>query len=143
MRPLAAATTVTGGMIAGGLALCGCGLDVVESHADTLAEYDDHGWLPASLLPPSTRDIDTRNNLDLNYSTGSFRFDAAVAARFTAGVREGAQPRSRFRDWNETIADARKDGQSVWQYAEDQTEWTFFCELAVARCEYMMWWVRP
>lgn len=124
------------------LATTGCELDVVHTHYDTLADYDDRGWLPASLLPPSTRDIDTRNNLDLNYSIGSFRFEAAEAARFTAGVRSGAQSRSPFRDWNETIADARKDGQSVWQYAEDQTEWTFFCELAIARCEYMMWWVR-
>ena len=125
------------------LATAGCELDVVHTHYDTLADYDDHGWLPASLLPSSTHDIDTRNNLDLNYSTGSFQFEAAEAARFTAGVRRGAQPHSPFRDWNETIADAQKDGLSVWQYAEDQTEWTFFCDLAKARCDYMMWWVRP
>jgi len=138
MRPFAAVT-----MITGGLALCGCDLDVVETHADTLAEYDDCGWLPASLLPPSTRDIATWNQLDLNVSTGSFRFDPSEAERFTRRVRRGAPARSRFGDWSDTVADARQAGLSVWQYAEDYAQWAFFCDLTVARCEYRMWAVQP
>ena len=139
MRPLAAVATRT----AGGRVRCGCDLDAVETHADTLADYDDHGWLPASRLPPSTRDIETRNNLDLNISTGSFRFLPSEAERFTRRVRSGAPSRSRFGDWSDTVADARAEGLSVRQSAEDQTERTFFRDLPKARCEYMMGWVRP
>ena len=139
MRPLAAVAT----MIAGGFVLCGCNFDVVETHADTLAEYDDRGWLPAKRLPPSTRDIRLENDVDLNFSVGSFRFPPAEAGRFMQDVRSGVPSRSPFAHWSEIVDDARKDGLSLWQYAEEGGAWAFFCDLSKARCEDMMWSVHP
>lgn len=136
------ASTAAVVMIASGLALCGCDLDVVETHADTLAEYEDRGWLPAQLLPPSTHDIDLENNVDLNYSIGSFRFLPAEAGRFMQGVRSGVPPHSPFRHWRQIVADAREEGLSLWRYSEEGAEYAFFCDLSEARCEYWMWSIR-
>ena len=53
--------------------------DVVERYYPTraAAEKDrlfERGWLP-EIIPPSSRRIKTRNDLDLNTSTGEFYFD--------------------------------------------------------------------
>ncbi len=138
MRTVVAAVV----MVTGALAVCGCDLDTVETHADTLADHDDRGWLPAKLLPPSTRDIDLENDVDLNYSIGSFRFPPVEAARFMLGVRSGVQSRSPFKGWSKIVDEAREDGRSLWQYAEEDSEWAFFCDLSEARCDYWMWSIR-
>lgn len=135
MRTVVAAVV----MVTGALAVCGCDLNTVETHADALADYDDRGWLPTKLLPPSTRDIDLENNLDLNYSVGSFRFPPADAGRFMQGVRSGVPLHSPFENWSEIVDEAREDGLSLWQYSEEGSEYAFFCDLSAARCEYWMW----
>src|SRR5688572_19822129 len=48
-------------------------LTVEDARRDGLLE---RGWLP-DVLPPSARDIDVSNNLDINTSTGSFKFNPA------------------------------------------------------------------
>ncbi len=54
-------------------------LDTVESRYDSYATADAdrlfaRGWLPP-IIPGSSREIVTKNDLDLNLSEGGFRFD--------------------------------------------------------------------
>jgi hypothetical protein len=60
------------------LVLAACDSDVVSSHYATLAQARanqlfDKGWLP-DVLPPSTYDIRTSNDVERNTSVGEFRF---------------------------------------------------------------------
>ena len=62
------------------------------------------GWLP-EIIPPSSRDISMRNDLDLNTSTGEFCFDAADHAGFVTHLDrasqrdEGGSTAYVFQDW--------------------------------------------
>lgn len=100
-------------------------MDIVHHEFATRAEYDAHPpWLPG-ILPPSAYRIVTHNNLDLNTSSGEFRFAAADAAAFY-----GAMTPIRPDDTDEDLL--------YWRHAEEGYEWSFSCERDASRCAYIM-----
>ena len=115
-----------------------CNVYVVTTRYETLAAYEDRGWLPTEILPPSTRAILTENNLDTNTSRGHFEFDPKDAAVFLAKVKAG--PPRWLSDAKEadTFAGFRTSGMTVWHYSESGNEWALFCDLDAARCDYRM-----
>lgn len=123
---------------------CGCGMlpsDVVEHTYPTLADARrddlfDKGWLP-DILPPSTVEIRTENNLDLSISSGEFSFAPEEASLLMAKLKPGAAP-MKYVDWEKTIEEYAGDGYAAWSYRDDDTMWTFFCDMSIARCEYLM-----
>ena len=125
--------------------LCACDLqaDTVESGYATLAEprqdeLFERGWLP-DILPPSTRDIRTNNNLDHNTSTGEFSFDPKDAPAFTARLKPGTFPAMKFADWNDIVDAQAASGRRAWSYrGGGEHGWVFFCDLRKGYCEYML-----
>ncbi|GAB3368226.1 hypothetical protein [Massilia agri] len=97
--------------------------DVVKSRYATLqAARDDSlfegGWLP-DILPPSSQDIVTVHNLDLNEASGEFRFAPEhypwLLARTRPAVRQGREMRI---------------------VSQDDDTWVFDCNGAEGRCSY-------
>ena len=133
-----ASRRLRGGLAIALVALAGCGLDIVETRYPTLASYDDRGWLPREVLPPSTRDILTVNNLDLSTSEGHFSFDPVDLPLFLRQV-SATPPAPKGFEHSKRLADeARSNGLSVWYYANPYESLMFFCDLDAARCEYDM-----
>jgi hypothetical protein len=123
-------------------ALSGCALDIVETHYATLADYEDRGWLPREVLPPSARDILTVNNLDLSTSEGHFSFDPADLPRFLAMV-DAKPPRPKaFERMSWFSKKERAKGRSLWHHESSDMRILFSCDLDAARCDYVMWTVR-
>lgn len=122
------------------VSLTGC-WDVVTTHYDTLAEFKDkdHGWLPADLLPASTHDITTRNDLDFNTSSGEFSFDPGEAANFLAQLKPGAPTQSPYENWDRIVRRHDQSGRKAWTYNSEGTLWVFFCNRDEGYCEYDMW----
>ena len=102
------------------LLLFGC--DVVTSRYATLddARRDrlfERGWLP-DILPPSTRNIQASNNVDVNTSEGEFSFDPVDYAAFAARLQ---------------IA---PDG--TFQYSSGKYTWKFSCDSRRGFCRYAL-----
>lgn len=114
-------------------------LDVVEKRYDTLAEFEDKGWLPKEILPPSARNILTVNNLDINVSRGRFEFDPNDVPMFLAKVKAAAQMRPTNPDWSDATGEFHEAGLSAWHYSDGSSDWALFCDLDAAYCEYRMW----
>ena len=124
-----------------GSLLIGC--DTVTSHYDDMEEAKadrlfERGWLP-NILPDSSVDIVTSNDLDLNYSTGHFAFDVEDGPLFYAQLSKGLPTYSRRRDWNEIVRDFPKDGHSHWWFENERATWAFFCVEEEGRCKYYAW----
>ncbi|MDP5240949.1 hypothetical protein Q9Q94_15510 [Uliginosibacterium sp. 31-16] len=114
--------------------------DVVTTHyrdlkAATEGDVIARGWLP-SILPASTVNIRTSNNLDLNTSEGSFSFSTSDYPTFSE--RTGLfSPPARFVDLVDLM---RSKGFDVLSFnsTEDHSFWIFFCKPQVGYCEYAM-----
>lgn len=122
-----------------GMSLTGCEEYVVTKHYGTLAEYEDHGWLPAELLPASAHHITTINDLDINHSSGEFSFDPREAATFQAQLKPGAPTESPYVNWNKTIKRHDRSGRKAWTHNDGGSLWVFFCDSDKGHCEYDMW----
>lgn len=132
-------------LLAVSLILGGCGYltDTVANNYDTLADARadrlfERGWLP-DILPETTTDIRTSNDLDISVSVGEFRFPRADAAAFYAKLQPEAPESSPLRDWNEIVVDYSRSGHTKWQYRDSDTTWAFFCTPKADRCEYRAW----
>ena len=73
--------------------LSGCD-DSVPLNYSTRAEAEAEslfvrGWLP-EIIPPSSRDISMRNDLDLNISNGEFSFDATDHDGFVTNLKRAS-----------------------------------------------------
>jgi hypothetical protein len=72
-----------------------------EAEAESLFA---RGWLP-EIIPPSSRNISMRNDLDLNISNGEFSFDASDHDGFVAQLErassrdEGGSAAFSYQDW--------------------------------------------
>lgn len=96
--------------------LAGCD-DSVRLEYATKAEAESEslfarGWLP-EIIPPSSRQITMKNDLDLNVSEGEFKFDATDHEAFISKLErmqsldvEGFSAYS-FEDWTFFISDGR------------------------------------
>jgi len=72
------------------LLLTSCG-DIVSNRYATYSEAQreggfDRGWLP-DIIPPSSKDIITNNDLDLNTSEGEFVYDNVDLSRFLSHLK--------------------------------------------------------
>lgn len=126
---------------------CGYFSDTVTHKYGTLAEARTeglvaNGWLP-DVLPASTTDILTSNNLDLNFSTGDFAFSAADAPDFYRRLAQGAPARAPFESWEDTVNDYEESGYTALSYSEDVGTWAFFCHAKKGKCDYFFWLRRP
>jgi hypothetical protein len=114
------------------LLLGGCS-DVVITNYYTLAEARearrfDRGWLP-DILPESSRDIRTSNDLDLNRSEGEFFFDPSDFSAFTARLSRATAPNST----------RKSDGSyELFEYFDGKSTWTFKCNASAGHCMYSL-----
>jgi len=125
------------------MAMAGCETEVVEHRYPTLADARaDHlferGWLP-DVLPPSSVDIRTVNNLDVDTSSGSFGFQPSEASLLFGRLSAGASMKAPFSGWPATLADYEKRGFTAWSYRDQYSHWAFFCKSGAGRCEYTTW----
>jgi hypothetical protein len=120
--------------------ICGCNLDVVERHYANLEIAKGKTWLPESILPPSTRDIDEQNNLDLNISSGEFHFSSSDATAFFDRLSSNKPSKVPFENWEEIVGGHIKDGGYV-RYYQDQEglDWAFFCAPSQDHCHFDGW----
>lgn len=128
------------------LALAGCETYFAENRYATLAAAKaDHlferGWLP-DLLPPSSVDIHTVNNLDASTSTGSFRFVPSEGPLLFGKLAAGAPAEAPVSDWPITLANYEQRGFTTWSHRGDDRHWVFFCLASAGKCEYTMWATR-
>src|SRR5688572_23700134 len=105
-------------IIACALALLGC--DVVTDRYATLqdARSDSlfqRGWLP-DILPPSSHDIRTSNDLDLNVSSGEFHFSPQEFPDFTASLRAYTSRDSPLESLNGDISRLMRQGFRPYEY---------------------------
>jgi len=127
------------------LATAGCDYvsDTVTDRYATLADARadrlfERGWLP-NVLPASTIDIQTVNNLDTNTSTGQFLFAPSDGPAFLTKLTAGVPMESRFAHWPRTVAKYIEQGFTPWRYRDEDTTWVFFCLPAAGKCEYFAW----
>lgn len=117
------------------------GGDVVTSNYATLSEARAegpvaHGWLP-DILPPSARQILTKNNLDLNTSVGEFRFASVDYHAFAAHLRPYSSHSVPCLDGYVEKMQARSYQSGV--FSAETSTWLFVCKPKDGYCEYMMW----
>ncbi|MDX6084051.1 hypothetical protein ACLMM6_13790 [Xanthomonas campestris pv. incanae] len=129
--------------ISGLTVLSTCTLDVATNRYATLADARadqlfGRGWLP-DVLPESSFNIRTINNLDLNTSDGEFLFRPDDSHHLFQQLHRGAPKNVRSPEHSDTISAKEHRGYSVWSLQKDQTTWVFFCRAADGRCIYTMW----
>lgn len=79
----------------------------------------ERGWLP-NILPPSTERIVTRNNLDLNTSTGEFYFNP-----------------EHWADFQKYLTPDNKN-PATWHFREHASVWKFNCDSTMGYCRYVL-----
>ena len=117
--------------------------DVVTSRYETIAaaradRLFERGWLP-DILPPSSHNIRTSNDLDLNTSEGAFAFKSSEYAAFAAGLRPYSSMDTPFVGFETKVAEMQADGFNAAVFEEERSIWVFFCNAEESRCEYIMW----
>ena len=128
-------------VVALALTLLGC--DVVTNRYATLqdARADSlfqRGWLP-DILPPSSHDIRTSNDLDLNFSSGEFYFSPKEFPDFTAVLHAYTGRESPLEYLDRDISLLTHRGFKPYEYVTADTVWVFLCNAERGVCEYRMW----
>ena len=101
-------------VLIGIFALAGCFSDVVTSNYATYEEavtdnLFDRGWLPSN-IPKSSKNIETKNNLDLNTSTGEFTINMEESNNFFAQLKS---------------TDKINNGYTTYKYTKGYRTWVF------------------
>jgi hypothetical protein len=119
------------------LLVCGCS-DTVSSRYETRAEAEadklfQRGWLP-SIIPQSSCEITTKNDLDINESEGEFTFSPDHAKEFTNHLRRMEASEVSGTD------SVRFMERGYWPHAyrDEDSWWTFFVNSEKGHCEYRM-----
>jgi hypothetical protein len=117
--------------------------DSVTNHYSTLEEARadrlfERGWLP-EMLPPSSYDISTENDLDVSRSKGVFSFTPEEFDPF----RERLELVAPLHEWEwGSIAVAVEAhvarGYPVYLHRESDREWIFLCIPERGLCNYYM-----
>jgi hypothetical protein len=95
------------------------------------------------LLPPSTYDIRTTNDLERNTSVGGFRVAPAELPLLESHLQPFVSASHHFTGHFEgEIKAYLAAGRPVYQYAENGSTWVFLCNGDDGRCEYTMWFKR-
>ena len=83
------------------------------------------GWLP-EIIPPSSRQISMRNDLDLNIANGEFSFDPSEHDVFVSQLErvpsrdEGRSLAYTYEDWVFWIADAKNHCRFYMRFTRDK-----------------------
>jgi hypothetical protein len=142
---------IPGAFIIGGLWFL-VNMDTVTSeyatYEDAVADnLFDRGWLP-HFIPASATDIVTSNNLDLNISTGEFRYDPADADTFLANLRPWRADRAPTDAYAAYVAEMEADGYRAWELENADgaredinigTIWVFFMNARQGHAVYDSW----
>ena len=117
--------------------------DVVTSHYKTMSEAREghllaRGWLP-DILPASSRDIRTVNNLDLNLSDGEFSFKPQDAAGFVSRMQPYKATPAQPESIEPLVAKMRGKGFKSYSFIDGDMFWLFLCKAESGYCEYTMW----
>ena len=121
------------------IALCVCNCrDAVTSRyktrSDAVADrLFQRGWLP-SIIPQSSYDIRTKNDLDVNVSEGEFSFSPAEASKFTDHLRKMDASEIRENDAKHFI----ERDYRPYAFKDEDSLWTFFVNFQKGHCEYRM-----
>ncbi len=112
--------------------------DVVRNEYADIAEAKqgqlfERGWLP-NILPASTTQIVTRNDLDLNLSSGEFRMDPEDFSKFQAQLKECVKSR----DDVEELLDYARKGYRPFCYTSNANTWRFYANPTTGHCKYRM-----
>jgi hypothetical protein len=117
--------------------VCGCG-DTVTSRYETRADAEadklfQRGWLP-SIIPESSYDITTKNDLDINVSEGQFSFAPGHAEEFIKHLER--MDASEFSG----IDSVRFMGRGYWPhyFRNENSWWQFFINIEKGHCKYRM-----
>ena len=107
--------------------ISGCDDLIVTSHYATRSEAEadrlfERGWLP-SIIPQSSRDITTINDLDLNYSDGEFRFGTEGLQPFISEL---------------TKLEVTKQGYQPFEFEDESSRWVFLIDPLKGHCKYRM-----
>jgi hypothetical protein len=108
---------------------------LVDARADSLFQ---RGWLP-DILPPSSHDIRTSNDLDLNTSSGQFHFKPQEFPQFAASLQPYTSRRSSLAGVEDDVSSFTNRGFTPYEYATLETVWVFLCDVPQGVCEYRMW----
>jgi hypothetical protein len=119
------------------LLVSGCG-DTVSSRYETRADAEadrlfQRGWLP-NIIPQSSYDITTKNDLDINVSEGEFTFSPDHAKDFIDHLRRMEASEVSGTD------SVRFIDRGYWPHAyrDEDSWWTFFVNSKKGHCEYRM-----
>jgi hypothetical protein len=117
--------------------------DVVTSHYTSIAAARadylfERGWLP-DILPASTKNIRTSNNLDLNTSQGEFSFVPSDYPLLASRVQPYKNIHTPFANFENDVVRMQNKGFHPIVFAEDKSTWVFFCQPEKGCCEYIMW----
>lgn len=121
------------------VALLGCG-DIVTTKFPDIQQAQnerafERGWLPP-ILPPSTKDIIEKNDLDLNLGEGSFTFSPSDLNYF---LTEGAEAIKINPENGSSQRQKQDEGFRFLTYSKDSTSWL----IAVHPDGRGAYWVRP
>jgi hypothetical protein len=117
--------------------------DTVTKHYSTRTEAEadrlfDRGWLPR-IIPTSSKQIRTSNDLDINTSRGEFHYDVNESGVFMANLREYSARKAPFRRWTDSIREQKKEGYTAFEYSDKQSVWVFFVNPKKGHVRYAMW----
>jgi hypothetical protein len=129
-------------ILLGALLLGACSDNVQTTYANRREAFENglvtRGWVP-EFIPVSAEQIRTSNNLDLNTSSGSFRFKPEDWASFAAQLKSQGRSTPPFANWERITERYKTTGHESWWYEEQQTTWVFFCKPREGVCEHLMW----
>ncbi len=119
------------------LFMSGCS-DTVKNSYSTRADAEadglfERGWLP-TIIPVSSRDITTKNNLDLNFSEGEFFFPPDQATKFFSQLRKMSPSEISGTD---SVRFLERD-YWPYSYSDKDSHWIFFVNPEKGHCEYRM-----
>jgi hypothetical protein len=116
--------------------------DVVTDHYATLTDARadslfERGWLP-DILPPSSHDIRTSNDVATNFSSGEFHFSPQEFPQLAASLRPYAQPKA-LTELDNEVSQLTDRGFTPYEYTTADTVWLFLCDSSQGFCVYRMW----
>lgn len=126
-----------GFLVIAALLVCGCG-DTVSSRYETRADAEadkliQRGWLP-SIIPQSSYDITTKNELDINVSEGVFSFAPDHAKEFIGHLRRMDASEVSGTD----SVSFMERGYWPHSYRDQASCWTIYVNSEKGHCEYWM-----
>jgi len=114
--------------------------DTVERNYETKqdAKNDrlfERGWLP-DIIPNSSSDIALSSNLDINTSTGSFKFDPEELDEFVRSIENTTKQDTRWMGEYPKMEILSSSGYLSRYYRNNGTVWRFFIHPDTGHCVY-------